>query len=76
MERALLIIATLCLIASALFLWRSQVNEVYLNAAFIAATLGIVAWLLRLRTQIRKTIPRTASATADEREETEEEDEE
>jgi uncharacterized membrane protein len=76
MERAFLIIATLCLIVSALFLWRSQVNEVYLNAAFVAATLGVVAWLLRLRAQIRKTMPRTQSATVDEMEETEEEDEE
>jgi hypothetical protein len=73
MERAWLIAATLCLMAAALFLWRSQVNEVYLSAAFIAAALGVVAWLLRLRTQIRKTIPRTESVAA---EETEEEDEE
>lgn len=73
MERALLIITMLCLLAAALFLWRSKVDEVYLNAAFIAGSLGLVAWLLRLKTQLRKTLPRTASVAA---EETEEEDEE
>jgi hypothetical protein len=75
MERVWLIVATLCLIAAALFLWRAQANEVYLNAAFIAATLGVIAWLLRLRTHLRKTIPRNLSVPADEMEETENQDE-
>jgi hypothetical protein len=75
MERAWLIVATLCLIAAALFLWRAPANEAYLNAAFVAASLGIVAWLLRLRTQLRKTIPRTADLPTDDIEETEDQDE-
>lgn len=65
MERAWLIVATLCLIAAAIFLWRARVDEVYLNAAFVAAALGVVAWFLRLRSQLRKTIPHAEDFSAD-----------
>lgn len=75
MERLWLIIATLCLITAALFLWRAQANEDYMNAAFVAATLGVVAWFLRLRTQLRRTIPRDTELPADETKETEEQHE-
>ncbi len=72
MERVWLIVATLCLITAALFLWRAQVNEAYMNAAFVAAALGVVAWFLRLRTQLRKTIPSESDVPEDETKETEE----
>lgn len=71
MERAWLIISTLCLIAAALFLWRAQVDEGYGRAAFVAATLGCVAWFLRLRTQLRKTIPPAADLPAEQEEKAE-----
>lgn len=76
MERLWLILATLCLITAALFLWRAQVNEAYMNAAFVAASLGVVAWFLRLRTQLRKTIPRERDVPTSEIEETENQDDE
>ena len=75
MERLWLIVATLCLIAAALFLWRAQVNEAYMNAAFVAASLGVVAWFLRLRTQLRKTIQRDEDVPTSETEETDNQDE-
>lgn len=71
MERVWLIVASLCLIVAALFLWRAQVNEVYFNAAFVAAALGVVAWFLRVRAQLRKTIPPVADLHEDDAEETE-----
>lgn len=70
MERVWLIVATLCLIVAALFLWRAQVNEFYFNAAFVAAALGVVAWFLRVRSQLRKTIPPVADIEEDDPEET------
>lgn len=75
MERAWLIVATLCLMAAAFFLWRAQVDEAYGRAAFVAATLGVVAWFLRVRTQLRKTIPPADELSNDETEEIEDEDE-
>ena len=75
MERLWLIVATLCLIAAALFLWRAQVIEAYMHAAFVAASLGVVAWFLRLRTQLRKTIPRDEDVPTSETEETDNQDE-
>lgn len=77
MERLWLIVATLCMLAAALLLWRAQADEVYGSAAFVAATLGVVAWFLRLRTQLRKTLPPTVERQAeeDDMEETEADDE-
>jgi hypothetical protein len=51
MERAWIIISGLCLIVAAFFVWRSN-----LDGAFVAATLGVVAWFLNLRQRLRKTI--------------------
>jgi hypothetical protein len=75
MERVWMIAATLCLIAAALFLWRARLDERYMTAAFVAATLGILAWFLRLRSQLRKIIPPDPNPTPDEIEDTEEQDE-
>ena len=75
MERAWLIVATLCMIAAAIFLWRGQVDEAYARAAFVAATLGVVAWFLRLRTQLRKTIPSPQDSSAEDEEKAEDQDE-
>jgi hypothetical protein len=75
MERAWFIVASLCLIAAALFLWRAGVDEAYLSAAFVAATLGVVAWFLRVRTQIRKTLPAIEHSPADDEEDVENHDE-
>lgn len=43
------VVAGLCLIVSAVFLWRSR-----MDAAFVMATLGVVAWFLNLRNQFQK----------------------
>jgi hypothetical protein len=71
MERVWLIVATLCLIAAAIFLWRSLAEEVYVEAAFVAASLGIVAWFLRLRIQLKRALPKTASAPVSDEEDVE-----
>jgi hypothetical protein len=60
MERAWIIISGLCLIAAAAFLWRAN-----LDAAFVAATLGVVAWFLSLRHRLRKTITDAQDAEND-----------
>ena len=75
MERAWLIVSMLCLMVAAFFVWRAQANEAYWSAAFVAATLGVVAWFVRLRTQLRKTIPRHDEVPVDNSEEMEEADE-
>jgi hypothetical protein len=51
MERAWIIVSGFCLVAAAVFLWRA-----HLDAAFVAATLGVIAWFLGLRDRLRKTI--------------------
>lgn len=50
-ERTWTIIAGVCLIVAAAFLLRDNIN-----AAFVAATLGIVAWFLGLRDRMRQSI--------------------
>ena len=42
------IISALCLIIAVYFFWRTNID-----VAFIVATLGIVAWFLRVRTQFK-----------------------
>ena len=61
MERAWIIISGLCLIAAAVFVWRA-----HLDAAFVTAALGCVAWFLSLRQRLRKTIITTDDSTIDE----------
>ncbi|MGB7925780.1 MAG: hypothetical protein WCF57_21255 [Pyrinomonadaceae bacterium] len=51
MERLWVVASGLCLVAAAVFLWRAQ-----MDAAFVAATLGVVAWFLGLRDRLRKTV--------------------
>ena len=47
-ERVFAIIAGLSLLAAAVLLWRNN-----LTAAFVTATLGLVAWFLSFRAQTR-----------------------
>ena len=61
MERAWIIISGLCLIAAAVFVWRA-----HLDAAFVTAALGCVAWFLSLRQRLRKTITTADEPTIDE----------
>lgn len=75
MERVWIIVSTLCVVVAAFCLWRVQASEAYGRAAFVAATLGVLAWFLRLRTQLRKTIPPAPDEPTDEAEENEDEDE-
>ncbi|HEV7860194.1 MAG TPA: hypothetical protein VGO91_16375 [Pyrinomonadaceae bacterium] len=50
-ERGWVFAAGACLIFAAVFLARDN-----MNAAFVAATLGIVAWFLNVRNQLKRTI--------------------
>lgn len=50
-ERTWTIIAGVCLIVAAAFLLRDNIN-----VAFVAGTLGLVAWFLGLRERLRKSI--------------------
>lgn len=50
-ERAWTIVAGVLLLAALVMLWRNN-----LSAAFVIATLGIVAWFLSYRTQMRAKI--------------------
>lgn len=47
-ERVWIIVAGVCLLAAAVFLWRDN-----LSGAFVSATLGVVAWFLSFRAQVR-----------------------
>ena len=51
MERVWIIVSVLCLIVAAAFLWRANID-----VAFVAATLGVVAWFLCIRDRLRKTV--------------------
>jgi type IV secretory pathway VirB3-like protein len=51
MERIWIIIAGLGVVIAAVFLWQGD-----MTVAFVAATLGVVAWFLSLRDRLRKTI--------------------
>jgi hypothetical protein len=51
MERVWVIIAGLGVVVAAVFLWQGN-----MTVAFVAATLGVVAWFLSLRHRLRKTI--------------------
>ena len=54
-ERVLTILSGLLLIVALILLWRNN-----LSAAFVIATLGVVAWFLRYRAQLRAKIPAEA----------------
>jgi hypothetical protein len=47
-ERAFMILAALFVIAAGVYLWRDNVS-----AAFVTATLGVVAWFLGFRFRLR-----------------------
>ena len=53
-ERIWIIISALLLAVAAVFLWRNN-----LSAAFVTATLGLVAWFLSYRVQLRAKIAAT-----------------
>jgi len=54
-ERRWSIVAGLCLLAVAIMMWRRQ-----LDAAFVLATLGVLAWFLDIRNRLR--LPHIESA--------------
>jgi hypothetical protein len=70
MERAWTIASILCLIVAAILLLRE-----YQNTAFVAATLGAVAWFLSYRVKLRATIIEPVEATDDENDASEDQDE-
>jgi hypothetical protein len=60
-ERFWIAIAAMFLLAAAVFLWRNN-----LSAAFITATLGVVAWFLSYRAQLSAKIASEVTHEADE----------
>ena len=64
-ERIWTIVSGLSLVVAAIFLWRNN-----LSAAFVTATVGVVAWFLSYRAQLRAKM-----ATETESEPIEDEDE-
>ena len=60
-ERVFTIIAGLFLLAAAVLLWWNN-----LTAAFVTATLGIVAWFLSLRAQTRARVAAESPVERDE----------
>ena len=60
-ERVFTILSGLFLIAAAVLLWRND-----LTAAFITATLGIVAWFLSFRAQTRRRVAAESPVERDE----------
>ena len=55
-----MIIAGVCLVAAAIALWRQQ-----LNAAFVIATIGVMAWFLRYRSDLKESIAENGSPITD-----------
>jgi len=64
-ERAWTIAAGVFVLVALVLLWRNK-----LSAAFVIATLGIVAWFLSYRTQLRAKI--SANDSSDDKEEPDE----
>jgi len=51
MKAVWMVIAVICLVAAAIALWRQQ-----LNTAFVLATVGVLAWFLRYRSELKKSL--------------------
>jgi hypothetical protein len=62
-ERAFTILAALLVIAAAVCLWRDDVS-----AAFVTATLGVVAWFLGFRFRLRANVHLTDDDTTNDKE--------
>lgn len=65
------ITSVVCLIVAGLFLHRRN-----FDVAFVLAVLGVLAWFLNYRSQLRRTIPANTETTRDEEGASEDEDEE
>ena len=57
MERVWLIVSGVCLVIAATFGWRAN-----FDVAFVAATLGVVAWFFSLRDRLRKNVTAAAAS--------------
>jgi len=58
------VLAGLCLVAAAVALW-----ELQLNAAFVIATVGVLAWFLRYRSDLKESLIEKERPQADDLEE-------
>ena len=56
-----MVIAGICLVAAAIAFWRQQVN-----AAFVIATIGVMAWFLRYRSDLKESLTENGSPITDE----------
>ncbi|MBA3241492.1 MAG: hypothetical protein H0T60_09750 [Acidobacteria bacterium] len=52
MKQGWLAVAGICLLAAAAFWWRG-----FTDATFVAAALGVLAWFLNVRSQLRRKFP-------------------
>lgn len=64
MKVAWTVIAALCLVAAAVALW-----ELNLNAAFVIAAVGLLAWFLRYRSDLKESLSQDERTFADDQEE-------
>jgi hypothetical protein len=71
MERVWIIVACLCLVVAAFFLWRWN-----LDRAFVTGALGLVAWFLSLRSRLDKAnLARAEASNLEDNDDTGEQDE-
>ena len=56
-----LVIAGICLVAAAIAFWRQQ-----LSAAFVIATIGVLAWFLRYRIDLKESLAENGAPLTDE----------
>lgn len=58
-----LVISCICLVAAAIAFWRQQST-----AAFVIATIGVVAWFLRYRRDLKESLAEKGSPLTEDRE--------
>jgi hypothetical protein len=63
MKLVWMVIAVCCLLAAAIALWRQE-----LNAVFVIATIGVLAWFLRYRGDLKESLTETGSPPPDDSE--------
>ena len=56
-----LVIAGICLVAAAIAFWRQQ-----LSTAFVIATIGVLAWFLRYRIDLKESLAENGAPLTDE----------
>ena len=63
MKHIWMAIVVMCLAGAAMALWRQQ-----LSAAFVIATIGVMAWFLRYRSELKESLAENGSPLANDAE--------